>query len=236
MHGPAVVGWLLTALTGATGLYCLARLVRRRAPRAERALNASEALKGIGMAAMAVPYGVGWQPPVAMWVVLFGCAATWSLAAGLLPGQDGVGGTHRSHHIYHGVGHLAMAYMALAMAGRLAGALPGTSSAEVTAMSGMGGMGGAPGAVAVGTGPPSVTWLLLLFFGGYAVLAGLRLISAADTATGSTGGSAMGTTARGTPTKLRPQSVTTRVLTASELPHACRLVLGLGMVTMLLLL
>ncbi|TDT95900.1 uncharacterized protein DUF5134 [Streptomyces sp. 846.5] len=207
MHGPAAVGWLLTGLMGATGLYCLVRLVRRSASRAERELDASEALKGLGMAAMAVPLGLGRQVPVAVWVVLFGVAAVWSLGAGLLRGGGSPGG-HRGHHLYHGVGHLAMVYMAVAMA---AGA--GTSAA----MPGMAGMAG----MAAGAGWPLVTGALLVFFGGYAVLAGARLIAAPAAVPAGAGA-------------LQRGSVASRLLGAPELPQACRMVLGMGMFTMLL--
>jgi hypothetical protein len=212
MHGPAAVGWLLTGLMGATGLYCLVRLVRRTASRAERELDASEALKGLGMAAMAVPLGLGRQVPPAVWVVLFGVAAVWSLGAGLLPGAPATPG-HRGHHLYHGVGHLAMVYMAVVMGAGAGAAMPG-----------MAGMAGS----ATGAGSPLVTGALLVFFGGYAVLAGARLIASPGYAPASAGDGAGG----GTP---RPgSSVTTRLLGAPELPHACRMVLGMGMFTMLL--
>lgn len=201
MHGPAAVGWLLTGLMGATGLYCLVRLVRRTASRAERELDASEALKGLGMAAMAVPLGLGQQVPPAVWVVLFGVAAVWSLGVGLFPAGPASQG-HRGHHLYHGVGHLAMVYMAVVMGAD-------------AAMPGMAGMA----SPTVAAGVPLITGALLVFFGGYAVLAGARLIAAPAFA----GGGAPG---RG--------SVATRLLGAPELPQACRMVLGLGMFTMLL--
>jgi len=199
MLGPAAVEWLLSGLMGATGLYCLMRLLRRAATRAERELDASETLKGLGMAAMALPYGLGRAVPVAVWVVLFGAAALWSLAAGLLPSQ------HRGHHLYHGVGHLAMVYMAVAMA---AGAV---GSAGTPGMSGMAAMAG-------GAGLPLLTGALLLFFGGYVLVGGVRLISAGGAVTTPAGHG----------------SVTARLLGAPELPQACRMVLGMGMFTMLL--
>ncbi|MFC1443194.1 DUF5134 domain-containing protein [Streptacidiphilus sp. N1-10] len=210
MHGPAAVGWLLTGLMGATGLYCLVRLVRRSASRAERELDASEALKGLGMAAMALPLGLGREVPAAVWVALFGVAAVWSLAVGLLP-VGGASQGHRGHHLYHGVGHLAMVYMAVVMGAGLGAAGAGGQAA----MPGMAGMATAT----AGAGVPLVTGALLVFFGGYAVLAGARLIAAPALAGGGTPG-------RG--------SVTSRLLGAPELPQACRMVLGLGMFTMLL--
>ncbi|MEZ0094799.1 DUF5134 domain-containing protein [Streptacidiphilus sp. EB129] len=212
MQGPAVVGWLLTVLMGATGLYCLARLLRRRAPRQERGLDASEALKGLGMAAMALPYGLGRAVPVPLWLALFGAAALWSLASGTR-------GAHRGHHLYHGVGHAAMVYMALAMAGRSGGP---------SGMIGMSGMTGANGMTGTAAGVPLLTGALLVFFGGYALVGGLRLA-------GGTGGrSSWGGTAAAAGTARGTGSVVGRLLGAPELPQACRMTLGLGMFTMLL--
>ena len=208
MHGSAVVDWLLAGLMGATGLYCLARLLRSGAAPSERRLDASEALKGLGMAAMALPYGTARGVPVAVWAVLFGTAAAWSLAEGLMPG-------HRGHHLYHAVGHLAMVYMDVVAA---------------SAMPGMAGMS-QPGHVA---GFPLLTGALLLFFGGYVLVSGVRLIGTADRSAlggalgvgvgGGLGGARQG--AQG--------SVTRRLLGAPELPGACRMVLGMGMFAMLL--
>ncbi|MFC1414401.1 DUF5134 domain-containing protein [Streptacidiphilus sp. N1-12] len=203
MHGPALVEWLLAGLMGATGLYCLRRTLRRGASPAERQLDGSETLKGLGMAAMAVPYGLGRGVPVGVWAVLFGGAALWSLRAGVRAGAG-----HRGHHLYHGVGHLAMIYMAVAMAGA-------TGAAGMAEMPGMGGAGGG------GMGLPLLTGALLVFFGGYALLSGVRLIAAPAVGTGA------GTGADG-------GSVLGRLLGAPELPQACRMVLGLGMFTMLL--
>ena len=199
MHGSAVVDWLLAGLMGVTGCYCLARLRRPGADRAERRLDASEAVKGLGMAAMALPYGIGRDVPVWLWAALFGSAAAWSLAEGLRPG-------HRGHHLYHAVGHLAMVYMAL------------------VAASGMPGMAGmASGAAAGGgtAGIPLLTGALLVFFGGYALVGGVRLI----------GGQGPGAAASGPGL---PGSVAGRLLSAPELPNACRTVLGIGMFAMLL--
>jgi hypothetical protein len=218
MHGSTVVDWLLAGLMGTTGLYCLARLLRPGTPGDERQLDASEALKGLGMAAMALPYGLSRGVPVAVWALLFGGAAVWSLAEGLRPagrrgtaagraGQPGPGpghGGHRSHHLYHAVGHLAMVYMAAVAA---------------SAMPGMAGMAGARGL----SGIPLLTGALLVFFGGYALVSGVRLVGATGPATaGSTPGAAGG------------GSVARRLLGAPELPQACRMVLGMGMFAMLL--
>ncbi|MEV0415655.1 DUF5134 domain-containing protein [Streptomyces sp. NPDC050448] len=89
------------------------------------------------------------------------------------------------HHAHHLVGSLAMAYMALTMA----------------AGHGHGG------------GPPLVTGALLLYFAGYVLLGGARLVTA--------GGGAQ-------PVPDGPQ-----VLPA-ELTRACRLAMGMGMLAMLL--
>ncbi|MHA6759055.1 DUF5134 domain-containing protein [Streptacidiphilus sp. PAMC 29251] len=196
MHGPAVVGWLLAGLMGATGLYCLGRTLRQGASPAERQLDGSETLKGLGMAAMALPYGLARGVPVGVWAVLFGGAALWSLRAGV---REGAG--HRGHHLYHGVGHLAMIYMAVGTAGAV-------------------GMEGMPGMAGGGLGSPALTGVLLVFFGGYALLSGVRLITAPGA------GSVPGPAVSG--------SVAVRLLGAPELPDACRMVLGLGMFTMLL--
>jgi len=196
MHGSAVVDWLLAGLMGGTGLYCLARLARPGAPPDERRLDASEAVKGLGMAAMALPYGLARGVPVWLWAALFGSAAVWSFIEGLRPG-------HRGHHLYHAVGHLAMVYMAVVMA------------------SAMPGMAGMPEAGAAGY--PLLTGALLLFFGGYALVGGVRLVGVQGT---SAGGPAAGPGGRA--------SVTRRLLGAPELPNACRTVLGIGMFAMLL--
>ncbi|MGW9029511.1 DUF5134 domain-containing protein [Streptomyces sp. NPDC055722] len=164
------------------GLICLARLVRGPGPRGERELDASEAVKGLGMAAMALPYGVGRSVPEPLWVAVFGAAAVWSLAAALRSAE------HRGHHLYHGVGHAAMVYMAVAMA------------APMTTMAHMGPLSGLP-------------WLtagLLLFFAGYALVAGARLVGAP-----AGGGTVPG----------RPAAA--GLLWGPELGQACRIALGL---------
>ncbi|MFD3442387.1 DUF5134 domain-containing protein [Streptomyces sp. NPDC058685] len=106
MHGPAMSGWLLMALCGATGLYCLVRM-RGASGEARRAAG-GEALMGFGMAAMALPAAVvvlpGWAWTV--YAAVFGAAAL----AALWPARRGL------HHLHHAVGSLAMVYMALAMA------------------------------------------------------------------------------------------------------------------------
>ncbi len=87
------------------------------------------------------------------------------------------------HHAHHLVGSLAMAYMAL------------------TAAAGYG----------HGGGPSLVTGLLLLYFAGYVLLGGARLVAA--------GGGTHGT----------------YPVASAELSRACRLAMGMGMLAMLLM-
>ncbi|MEU3449033.1 DUF5134 domain-containing protein [Streptomyces thermolilacinus] len=95
-----MAGWLLVALCGVTGLYCLAR--RSRCEGAGR-----EAVMGLGMAVMGLPPAV-FAPPGWWWAVyaaVFGAEAAraaWNLWGG-----------PRGHHVHHLVGSLAMVYMAL---------------------------------------------------------------------------------------------------------------------------
>ncbi|WP_435851469.1 DUF5134 domain-containing protein, partial [Streptomyces thermolilacinus] len=100
-HPPVVAGWLLVALCGVSGLYCLAR--RRRCEGAGR-----EAVMGLGMAVMGLPPAV-FAPPGWWWAVyaaVFGGEA--ARAVGKLRG-----GGPRGHHVHHLVGSLTMVYMAL---------------------------------------------------------------------------------------------------------------------------
>lgn len=86
MHGPAMSGWLLVALCGGTGAYCLVRM--RSCSGEAREAAGGEALMGSGMAAMAVPAAI-YAPPSWGWVVyavVFGAAALralWPPAAAL---------------------------------------------------------------------------------------------------------------------------------------------------------
>lgn len=103
MHGPAMSGWLLVALCGATGTYCLVWM-RSCSGEARRSAG-GEALMGFGMAAMGVPTAVLAPPPWG-WVVyaaVFGTAALRALWPALRSG----------HHLHHLVGSLAMVYMAV---------------------------------------------------------------------------------------------------------------------------
>ncbi|GHH77362.1 DUF5134 domain-containing protein [Kitasatospora indigofera] len=235
MHGPAVLTWLLAALTATSGTYCLSRLrgpsCERPGPGARRGVlshesAAAEALMGLGMAAMAVTGGI---VPAAVWAWAFGLPGAWFLLAALAPRPAAerspahrptlpsaarpptvlpstalgpavpgrplphAAGPHspaphapagRSHRLHHAIGALAMTYMAVAMA---------ESPAH--------------GHHQAGAGLPLVTGGLLLYFGGYTLWAGSRLLGTPDGVphTGSAG-----------------------------LPQACRLTMGIGMFAMLL--
>ncbi|MFC9328017.1 DUF5134 domain-containing protein [Kitasatospora sp. NPDC057015] len=158
MHGPALVSWLLAALTAAAGTYCLSRL---RDPSCEQPgaadrpglfgheSNAAEALMGLGMAAMAVTGGL---VPPALWAWLFGLPAAGFLVAALAPGPP----ARRAHRLHHAIGALAMTYMALAMAG--------AAGAHAHHAAG-------------GAGLPPLTGGLLLYFGAYTLWAGSRLLA-----------------------------------------------------------
>ncbi|MCY0949353.1 DUF5134 domain-containing protein [Streptomyces sp. H27-S2] len=168
-----------------------------RAARPARGAAAGEAVMGLGMALMAVPVGTGAWGPPLLLAVF--CAAA-AHALWLLRG-----GAHHAHHL---VGSLAMAYMALAMT---AGG-PGP------------GHGGGHGD---GTGLPLVTGALLLYFAGYVLLGGARLVAGGDGA-GGDGGVAGGAGRGGA------AWAATAPPRSAELVRACRLAMGIGMLAMLL--
>ncbi|MFD3804562.1 DUF5134 domain-containing protein [Streptomyces sp. NPDC058611] len=107
------------------------------------------------------------------------------------------------HHAHHLVGSLAMAYMALTMTG--------------------GGGPGHGGGHGNGADAPLVTGTLLLYFAGYVLLGGARLVAAGGDGDGpgpaGRGGAASAAAAS-------PRS--------AELVRACRLAMGIGMLAMLL--
>ncbi|MFB7331405.1 DUF5134 domain-containing protein [Streptomyces adustus] len=96
-----------------------------------------------------------------------------------------------AHHLHHLVGTAAMVYMAVVMA-----AAPDRHHGHG------------------GTGLPLVTGVLLLYFAGYVLVSGVRLLPAAGAGVGVAVGGGWGD---------RP-----------ELARACRLSMGIGMVAMLL--
>ncbi|MGW7450771.1 DUF5134 domain-containing protein [Streptomyces sp. NPDC054787] len=144
-----------------------------------------EAVMGFGMALMAVPLGRADEWRAAVLGAVFCGAALHALW--LLRG-----GGHHAHHL---VGSLTMVYMAL-MAG-----------------SGHGEGAGHGGGHAEGAGLPLLTGALLLYYAGYVVLGGARLVTAGGPA------AQPGADRRGGP---------------PEMIRACRLTMAIGMLAMLL--
>jgi hypothetical protein len=156
-------------------------LVRMRSTVEEQRRSAGgEALMGFGMAAMAVPAAV-FSPPAWTWPLY---AAVFGAAAlrALFSARSS------PHHLHHLVGASAMVYMAVVMA-----ASPGHHAGHGTT-----------------SGVPLLTGVLLLYFTGYVLLSGVRLVPVAA------GGGAVGWGDR------------------PELAKACRLSMGIAMVAMLL--
>ncbi|MBD0691852.1 DUF5134 domain-containing protein [Streptomyces sp. CBMA123] len=185
MHGPTLVSWLLALLTATAGAYCLTRL--RHSPCATTAPGArgahpslareSDAAEALMGLGMAAMVVTGATVPAAVWACLFGLPATVFLLAALYAPAG------RAHRLHHAVGALTMTYMALVMT-----ASPG-------------------GHHHAALGAPLLTGALLLYFGGYSLWAGARLLR-----------TPAGTLALGT----------------TGLPRACRLTMGIGMFAMLL--
>ncbi|MGY5125962.1 DUF5134 domain-containing protein [Streptomyces nigrescens] len=196
MHGPAWVGWLLVLLCAAAGAYCLSRA--RTGPAAQRGEARGEGLMALGMAAMAWPVAPSsWSPW--LFTAVFGAAGLWALAR---------------RHLHHAVGALAMAYMALAMV------VPPQQPGHTGQMSHMGQMsqGGGTGAMVhtVPGGVPLLTGLLLVYFTGYVLAAGVRLVP--------TAGAGAGEAPAGGPVAVAGTGVL----------RACRVAMGIGMLAMLL--
>ncbi|MCT2591385.1 DUF5134 domain-containing protein [Streptomyces sp. N2-109] len=162
MHGPGVVSWLLVAICGAVGAYCLTRV--RQGSAGQRRISGIEAAMGLGMAAMALP-GETVVSPLLL-AVLFGATALSALSL-LLHGAARSSGPHFLHHVLEA---LAMLYMALVMQ-----AAAGSGGGHAAHSAGPGGV-------------PALTGALLLYFGVYALRAGTRLVPAA--ASGTAGDSA----------------------------------------------
>ena len=156
-------------------------LVRMRSTVEEQRRSAGgEALMGFGMAAMAVPAAV-FSPPAWTWPLY---AAVFGAAAlrALWSARSS------AHHLHHLMGASAMVYMAVVMA-----ASPGHHAGHGTT-----------------SGVPLLTGALLLYFTGYVLLSGVRLVPVAA------GGGAVGWGDR------------------PELAKACRLSMGIAMVAMLI--
>ncbi|MFD5896620.1 DUF5134 domain-containing protein [Streptomyces sp. NPDC060366] len=235
MHGPATAGWLVVALCAAAGTYCLLRLRGATGARSGTAGGTAggEALMGFGMAAMAVPAAVV-TPPRWVWLVYVAVFGVAALRA-LGPAR------RTSHHLHHLVGMLAMVYMAVAMA-----LLPG----------------GTHGAHSAG-GTPLATGVLLIYYAGYVLWTGARLLPL-QTVTVAEGGGPVGTGAAdragggvvgGVPGDVQVAGAPTGVVTDTppdtatdtatdavtglcgdrpELALACRLSMGIAMLAMLL--
>ncbi|MFG7941320.1 MULTISPECIES: DUF5134 domain-containing protein [Streptomyces] len=165
MHGPATVGWLMTALCAVTGLACVLRT--RRAGRPERAEAAHEAVMGFAMAAMAVPALWTGRPlapdgTAAVFALLFGGLTVAGARHARGARDDGHGRGARGRHLHHTVGAAAMCYLAAAMAF----SSPAGHAAGHTGH-------GAPGA-----GLPLLTGALLVYFAGSVLRTGVRLLPA----------------------------------------------------------
>ncbi|MCX5408920.1 DUF5134 domain-containing protein [Streptomyces sp. NBC_00335] len=195
MHGPATS--LSTSVSTAVSAWLLVLLCAasgayclRRAGRAGGGPAAGEAAMGFGMALMAVPLRLGGDWQAPVLGVVFCGAALHALW--LLRG-----GPHHAHHL---VGSLTMVYMALA--------------------SGTGAAAGASGhAHGHGAGLPLLTGLLLVYYAGYVVLGGARLVTVGGA---RSAGGALGTGGPGAPAG------------PAEVIRACRLAMGIGMLAMLL--
>ncbi|GGT59803.1 DUF5134 domain-containing protein [Streptomyces purpureus] len=185
-----MAGWLLVVLCAAAGTYCLLR--RHGCAGEDRRAAGGEALMAFGMAVMALPAAVVAQPQWAwlVYAVVFGAAAVRALWA-VRPWA----GRHLPHHLHHLMGSLAMVYMAVAMTGTWSGA----GGAHV-------GHSVASGA----SGIPLLTGVLLLYYSGYVLRTGSRLVPVAAHPGGALAWS------------VRP-----------ELALACRLSMGMAMLAML---
>ncbi|MGW1782370.1 DUF5134 domain-containing protein [Streptomyces sp. NPDC002143] len=156
----------------------------RSAVEEQRRAAGGEALMGFGMAAMAVP-PAAFTPPTWAWPAF---AAVFGAAAlrTLWAARTS------AHHLHHLVGTGAMVYMAAVMA-----AAPAHAHDH--------GQGG--------SGIPLLTGVLLLYFTGYVLLSGVRLLPVAGA-----GGPAVAAAWSDRP----------------EVARACRLSMGIGMLAMLL--
>ncbi|MEU3191767.1 DUF5134 domain-containing protein [Streptomyces sp. NPDC006992] len=199
MHGPATVGWLLTALCAVAGVSCLLRA--RGAGPGRRAEAGGEAAMGFGMAAMAAPAPWSGTPTghtVSGWVfgALFGALLVRELR---LTAAERHTAASPGRHLHHFLGSAAMVYMSLAMA-------LGPSGGAAAHHSGAGGL-------------PLVTGMLLVYFAGYVLWTGTRLMPAGAAP-------ASGPAARRT--AMPP------VARQAGVAAGCRVAMGTGMFAMLL--
>ncbi|MEU3252632.1 DUF5134 domain-containing protein [Streptomyces sp. NPDC006997] len=150
----------------------------------QRRAAGGEALMGFGMAAMAVPAAV-FTPPGWAWPLYGAVFGAAALRALWAARSDAC-------HLHHLVGAAAMVYMAVVMAGA-----PAHASAH--------GHGG--------SGVPALTGALLLYFTGYVLLSGARLVPVPAVPGGPP---------------------VTGWADRPELARVCRLSMGIAMVAMLL--
>ncbi|MFJ6938765.1 DUF5134 domain-containing protein [Streptomyces sp. NPDC101132] len=204
MHGTTTTAWLLVLLCAASGGYCLLRL--RTGAAEERAGAGAEALMAFGMAAMAVPAAALWSTEWSRLLLggVFLGAGAWALWGLRRPD------CRRSHHVHHAVGSLAMVYMVAAMA-----AVPGA--------------GGAHHAVPGAGGVPLLTGVLLLYYAGYVLRGGVRLLPVAAQGGAGTGPAAGAGGGAGSGPAAGRASGAAR----GEVVEACRLAMGIGMFAML---
>ncbi|WP_327299056.1 MULTISPECIES: DUF5134 domain-containing protein [unclassified Streptomyces] len=171
MHGSAMAGWLLMALSATSGAYCLLRM--RSTSQQARTAAGSDAVMGFGMAAMALPAAVaalpewGWTALTAVFAA-GGLRALWQLRTS-------------AHHLHHLVGSLAMVYMALTMTPGATGmAMGGAHGGTMDHMSHSAG------------GVPLLTGALLVYYAVYVLRAGATLVPATAVAGAAPGGAAGG--------------------------------------------
>lgn len=157
----------------------------------QRRAAGSEALMGFGMAAMAIPAAM-LTPPGWVWLLYAVVFGAGALRT-LAPAR------RSPHHLHHLLGMLVMVYMAGAMA-----AVPGGTHGMHTSAGGV----------------PLVTGALLVYYAGYVLWAGVRLLPR-PAAAGPAGSAGPGTL---------PFAWSDR----PELAMACRLSMGIAMLAMLL--
>ncbi|MFE2821785.1 DUF5134 domain-containing protein [Streptomyces sp. NPDC059271] len=178
-------------------------LLRMRSPVEEQRHTAgAEALMGFGMAAMAVPAAVV-APPRWAWL-----AYVTVFGAAALRGLW----TARSspHQLHHLMGAVAMVYMAAVM-----------TFAPAHQAHGHG-----------GAGVPLLTGALLLYFAGYVLRSGVRLLPLPATGGGGAGPGAGGPR-RGSGADAWGARRAVRWGDRPELSQACRLSMGIAMLAML---